>query len=66
MDNVFTFWEATTVVVKTKQNLVVLLLGFEKSLLSCLLPPDRCMSRVGTIGVLEYEEEEFDVSLVKE
>ena len=66
MDNVFTFWEATTVVVKTKQNLVVLLLDFEKALSSCLSAPDRCLSRVGNIGVLECEKEEFEVSLVKE
>ena len=31
MDNVFTFWEATTVAVKNKQNLAVLLLDFEKA-----------------------------------
>ena len=31
MDNVFTFWEATAVAVKNKQNLVVLLLDFEKA-----------------------------------
>ena len=31
MDNVFTFWEASAVAVKNKQNLVVLLLDFEKA-----------------------------------
>ena len=30
MDNVLTFWEATVIAVKNKQNLAVLLLDFEK------------------------------------
>ena len=31
---------------------------------SCLLSPHRCVSRVGTVEVLNYEEEEYEISLV--
>ena len=32
--------------------------------LSCLSAPDRCVSRVGTTKVLDWEKEEYEIRLV--
>ena len=36
----------------------------DSPLVSCLSAPDRCVSQVGTVEVLDYEKEEYELRLI--